>query len=232
MESNERQQLCLAQHGSDPSVQALFGQALFLGNACLIPNLGVDPGLTEMISTVIKTEIEYGNRAYGPGFVRDLKIFAGQVPPMFSRLWIKTRSFPALMDFARTLYQDSYPDLLESLNFDDYWEPLDVFRLSEDVMAENFADWLRKLFLDPEYYGDRTGEEDYTPTETGNFLLQQREEMISQIDSRLKSKLFPGIKPVASAYCLTNQGNENTQYAPYILIAGRAVITILKEWIL
>jgi hypothetical protein len=232
MQPNERQRLCLAQHGSDPLIQALFEQALFLGDSCLIPNLGIDLGLIEMISTVIKAEVEYGNKAYGPGFVSDLKIFKGRVPLAFSRLGIKAKNFPALMDFARSLYQDAYPGLADDLNFDDYWEPMDVFRFSKDLTAENFADWLREIFLDPQYYGDRTGEEEYTPTETGNFLLRQREEMIIQMDSKLRSKLFPPIRPVASVYCLTDAGNENTQYAPYLLIGSDYVIAILREWIL
>jgi hypothetical protein len=214
------------------SVQALFPQALHLGNSCLLPNFGMAPPVLEAIATMLQAEFVAGQRAYGPGFVRALQILAGQVPPKFSRRWIRTNDFHTLMDFARLLYGDTYPRLADSLQFRDYWEPLDVFRTSRDIAQADFADWLRSLFLTSEHYGDRIDEEAYVPTETGNFQLQQRESTLLQLEAELRPKLFLSARTVASAYCLTNAQNENTPYAPYILIGDRCVIVILREWIL
>ncbi|MGB3512737.1 MAG: hypothetical protein WBA93_26670 [Microcoleaceae cyanobacterium] len=67
--------ICMSQHGS--AAQDYIEQAIFLNDEiCLLPKLGFPASIFEAIEKTLEVEEKFGRKAYGPGFVVNIQLFA------------------------------------------------------------------------------------------------------------------------------------------------------------
>ncbi len=178
------------------------------------------PELNAKIKTLLEREISYGEAANSPPFVRDIKLFRKPPSEVLNNNLISTKHLVELFHWAKQLY----PEELRYAEINEFWDELDLFRNTELEDIARFRAYFSCLFLEPESYDAED------PTES---LLREREEILTQFLDFVQPLLF-GNDPdyEVSLYCLTDDNNENTAYAPYIFVGKQAMLVVLRQWIL
>ncbi|GAB1537542.1 hypothetical protein NUACC21_01870 [Scytonema sp. NUACC21] len=97
-----------------------------------------------------------------------------------------------------------YPEMRD-YSFGKYWDELDVYRRSEFLNQETFKTWIGGFWHAPNFQ---------------EFL------------KIIINKMFGSPNQNISFYCLVNDENENTDFAPYIFIGNSCILTIARRWIL
>ncbi|MGV0106702.1 hypothetical protein NSTCB13_05534 [Nostoc sp. DSM 114160] len=97
-----------------------------------------------------------------------------------------------------------YPEM-EHYSFGKFWDELDVYRHSEFLNQDAFEMWM------------------------SNFGHEPNLEIFLK---RIIPKMFGQPNQNISFYCLVNDENENTDFAPYIFIGNSCILTIARRWIL
>jgi hypothetical protein len=97
-----------------------------------------------------------------------------------------------------------YPEVGNILGY--YWDELDIYRRAECFSQDKFENLINSWFRDqPDF-------EVFFETIIKRLFLKSNYEI--------------------TFYSLVNDLNENTAFAPYILIGDRCILTIVKRWVL
>ncbi|MFN3926558.1 MAG: hypothetical protein ACK4QL_04365 [Pseudanabaenaceae cyanobacterium] len=176
--------------------------------------------LAEDLKTLLEREILYGERAGSPPFIRDIKLFRKPPSAILNNDLISTKHLVELFYWVK----DLYPEELQYAAIDEYWDELDLFRNSEMENQQEFRNYVKYLFLEPEYYDEDDAE---------GYDLAQRERILNDLLKFLEVPMF-GFDPdyEVSLYCLTDDQNENTAFAPYVFVGHTGLLILLREWIL
>jgi hypothetical protein len=176
--------------------------------------------LADQIKKLLAREVEYGELVGAPPFVRDLKLFRKPDQNLLNNDVISTKHLVELFAWVKNLY----PQELQYAEINEYWDELDLFRNSEMESEVEFNEYLSSLFLESESYdeGDET-----------EALLREREQILEDLLDFLQVPMF-GEDPhhEISMYCLTDDSNENTPFAPYVFVGKFCLLVVLREWIL
>jgi hypothetical protein len=178
------------------------------------------PDLSAQIQTLLEREIFYGENAGSPPFVCDLKFFRKPTTEVLNNELISTKHLVELFHWVKSLY----PEELAYAEINEYWDELDLFRNTEMEDRSRFRAYFSCLFLEPESYDAEDPEE---------ALLEEREQIIEHLLDFCQPLLF-GDEPdyEVSLYCLTDDNNENTAYAPYVFVGKQMMMVALRRWIL
>jgi hypothetical protein len=202
---------CISQHGE--TARAHINQAIALGEMCLLPNVGFDPELQDIIDGLLQQQnpSESG--------IRDIKVFAKSPRfTAFDRNVIQLPDVVKFFDFGKQLYAQEIAKMEVYDQLDEYWNESKIYRRAKDINLSEFNTWMNAIFAE-----DPDEEEPLNP---------DRREKVSKLIGILSPHLFTDSKPHISMYCTTEDNNENTSFAPYFFIGDRGVVIIAKRWIL
>ncbi|MCS7226985.1 MAG: hypothetical protein NZ821_08345 [Gloeomargarita sp. SKYB31] len=178
-----------------------------------ITTYDIPTGLYEQLSQVLQQEWQLGEAASGPPFVRDIKLFQKPGSRSLDKDFIKVRHLRDLFTWVKSIY----PEELEYIQLDDYWDELDIFRNAQTQLPAEFWVFLRGLFLAEAY--------------SNNRHVSDQDALLNELRRVLQTDLGDAAYPI-STYCLTDAENENTAFAPYISVGHRWVVVTLRQWVL
>jgi len=193
---------------------------LILAGMQVAPITHLPPDLSQQMQVLLEREIFYGESAGSPPFVRDIKIFSKPTSGVLNNDLISTKHLVELFHWVKALY----PEELAYAEINEFWDELDLFRNTEMEDRARFRAYFSCLFLEPE---------SYDPEDPSEALVSERAAIIEQLLDFCQPLLF-GDEPdyEVSLYCLTDDNNENTAYAPYVFVGKRAILVVLRQWIL
>lgn len=191
--------------------------------------LTADTNTISLLSSILATELEYGELAYGPNFLLDLKLFSATEP---------IQSVSAAYKLVKSIYTEtSLPEahlepLLSTIDRDatsDSWSAKD--NISE-LTAEKFSEWLVGCCLAEEYFEAENTEAEGAEAETSSTnLYAAHRSTLDQLIQSVQPLLFGETKSV-TLYTLTDVNNENTPYSVYLSIGPTHTLLVVSHWIL
>lgn len=209
--------LCLEQHGE--AARAYIEKATLLTDMCLLPNFGMPLSLVQHLTTILQIEKQFGEATPGVGFVKDIKIFA---KPQYSKLNLDNIRQADIVELFNWI-KELYPQETTYLEIGEFWDVLDIFRRGQKLNQSQFITWFKELFLGDKYYQSSN-------IEGSKILLVNRNERLKQVLKSLLTPIFQADSSIATIYCLADDSNENTAFAPYIIIGDNSLLVVLKEW--
>ncbi len=177
--------------------------------------------LQEDVDAILATEREFGEEAYGPGFVHYLHIYdrpesLGLMP--YEN--VRVGDIKALFTAVKNLW----PEDTQYLELDDhYWDALTIYRQSKELSRRRFPAFFRGLFMRDETYTERDPEQQF---------LTRRTRVLNRLIPYLADHLFNEHTPLISMFSLSDDNNENTAFAPYVFYGQQLVVVVGKKWIL
>jgi hypothetical protein len=202
---------CINQHGE--AARAYIDQAVALGEMCLLPNVGFEPELQDVISGLLEQQnpSESG--------VRDIKVFAKSSEfTAFDRSVIELNNVVKLFDFGKQLYPEEIARMEVYDQLDEYWNESKIYRRAKDIDTTEFRTWINGIFAE-----DPDEDEPQSP---------DRRDKVARLVEILSPRLFSDSKRHISMYCTTEDNNENTSFAPYFFIGDSCLVIVAKRWIL
>lgn len=180
-------------------------RAIPLGVICVVENFDISSILQEAL-----TQIMSGRNQSRFGVV-DIKIFAKPQYGGFEKDKISTRNISSLFNFTTKLY----PDETDNFKIDDYWDEIDIFRSAKELNADEFVEWIKEK-LSISY-----SKEQWERKQAKNVHIFIKE---------IIAKLFCAWVQKVSLYCIVDDSNENTGFAPYIIVGGTCLLVIGQKW--
>ena len=190
------------------------------------------PDISPILVPILATELEYGELAYGPNFLLDLKIFSQTNP---------TKSVSAAYKLIKSIYAETpLPEahlepLLSTIDRDatsDSWDAKD--NISE-LTAATFGEWLVGCCLAEEYFEAENSEAEGAETEDAETSSTNpygvHKAALDQLIRTIQPLLFHDAEPV-TLYTLTDSNNENTPYSVYVAIGPTHTLLVVSHWIL
>jgi len=98
-----------------------------------------------------------------------------------------------------------YPEVGNILSIH-YWDELDIYRRAECFSQDKFEEWI-------------------------NSWLRNEVDFEIFFETIIQ-RLFPKSNHQITFYSLVNDWNENTAFAPYILIGDSCILTLAERWVL
>ncbi len=185
------------------------------------------PDISPILVPILATELEYGELAYGPNFLLDLKIFSQTKP---------TKSVSDAYKLIKSIYAETpLPEahlepLLSTIDRDatsDSWEAKDNISA---LTAATFGEWLVGCCLAEEYFEAEDIEAHDSETSSNNSYKAHKVALDHLIQT-IQPLLFHDAEPVA-LYTLTDSNNENTPYSVYVAIGPTHTLLVVSHWIL
>jgi hypothetical protein len=181
-----------------------------------------------LLSSILATELEYGELAYGPNFLLDFKLFSATEP---------IQSVSAAYQLVKSIYTETpLPDahlepLLTTIDRDetsDSWNAKDNI---SDLTAEAFGPWLVGCCLAEEYFTKDPETEDPKTEDSKINPYKAHRSALDQLIQTVQPLLFDETKSV-TLYTLTDVNNENTPYSVYLAIGPTHTLLVVSHWIL
>ncbi len=187
------------------------------------------PDINPILLPILATELKYGELAYGPNFLLDLKIFSQTKP---------TKSVSAAYKLIKSIYAETpLPEahlepLLSTIDRDttsDSWDAKD--NISELTTA-TFGEWLVGCCLAKEYFEAENTETEGAESEGAETnSYDAHKASLDQLIQTIQPLLFGDTKSV-TLYTLTDSNNENTPYSVYLSIGPTHTLLVVSHWIL
>jgi hypothetical protein len=177
------------------------------------------PDISPILLPILATELEYGELAYGPNFLLDLKIFSPTKP---------AKSVSAAYKLIKSIYAETpLPEahlepLLSTIDRDetsDFWSAKQNIT---ELTAETFGEWLVGCCLAEEYFENEN-------TEINPYGAHRS--ALAQLIQTIQPLLFSDTKSV-TLYTLTDSNNENTPYSVRVAIGPTHTLLVVSYWIL
>ena len=168
------------------------------------------PNISPILVPILATELEYGELAYGPNFLLDLKIFNPTNP---------AKSVSAAYKLIKSIYAETpLPEaylepLLSTIDRDATSDSWNAKENISQLTAETFSPWLVGCCLAEEYFEtDNTEAEDAI---SSTNLYGAHRSALDQLIETIQPLLFGDTKSV-TLHTLTDSNNENTPYSVYV----------------
>jgi hypothetical protein len=197
---------CIKQHGE--GARAYIDTAIALGEMCLLPNFGFDPSVQDVIDDLLKGQ----DPSYSG--IRDVKIFAkASICVEFDKDVIELHNIVEMFNVGKQFYPEEIAEMEVYDQLGDYWSASEIYRSAKEFDVSAFGAWMYEIFLrDPEDLDRRA--------------------KVGKLIEIVNPKLFSKSKQNISMYCMTEDNNENTSFAPYFFVGDRCLVIIAKRWIL
>ncbi len=181
--------------------------------------LTADTSYSSLLAAILATELEYGELAYGPNFLLDLKLISQAKPE---------RSVSDVYQFVKSIYTETslsaehLESLVSTIDRDETSESWKAEEHMSELTAETFGSWLVDCCLAEEYF------------ETANTAINSygaHRSALDQLIQTIQPLLFNDSKS-ATLYALTDSNNENTPYGVYVAIGPTYTLLTVSHWIL
>ena len=182
------------------------------------------PDISPTLLPILATELEYGELAYGPNFLLDLKIFSPTKP---------AKSVSAVYKLIKSIYAETplpkahLEPLLSTIDRDETSDSWSAKQNITELMAETFGEWLVGCCLAEEYF--ETEDPEAKNTRTNPYGAHKA--ALAQLIQTIQPLLFTDTKSV-TLYTLTDSNNENTPYSVHVAIGPTHTLLVLSYWIL
>ncbi|MEH1906356.1 MAG: hypothetical protein V7L05_09835 [Nostoc sp.] len=183
--------------------EAYFNEAVFLGEMCLFPNFCHEPSTYEVVCKFVNS-VNSMNSQYESWDSSGGNLFVFAKPSGY-------RHFDKGCIRTRNVVnlcdfgKDLYPEVRNILDRH-YWDELDIYRRAEYFSQDKFEKFINYKF--------------------------RNEPDFKIFFETIIQKLFLKSNHEITFYSLVNDMNENTAFAPYILIGDSCILTIAKRWVL
>ena len=178
------------------------------------------PDISPILVPILATELEYGELAYGPNFLLDLKIFSQTKP---------VKSVSAAYKLIKSIYTETplseahLESLLSTIDRDATSDSWNAKENITELTSEQFSEWLMGCCLAEEYFE--------TEEKAETNPCEAHRSSITQLIETIQPLLFSDTKPV-TLYNLTDSNNENTPYSVYLAIGTTHTLLVVSHWIL
>ena len=185
------------------------------------------PDISPILLPILATELKYGELAYGPNFLLDLKIFSQTKP---------AKSVSAAYKLIKSIYAETpLPEahlepLLSTIDRDTTSDSWDAEDSISELTAATFGEWLGGCCLAEEYFEAEKNEAEGAETRSTNPYGVHKA-ALDQLIQTIQPLLFHDAEPV-TLYTLTDSNNENTPYSVYLAIGPTHTLLVVSHWIL
>lgn len=191
--------------------------------------LTADSSLSRLIDPILATELLYGERAYGPCFLLDLKLFSDPNPPQSV-----AASYKLVQEiYAETPIVEVYQEaLLSTIDRDQASESWNAEDEIHELQPEHFKEWLNQSLLAEEYYETENSEtenpeiEDSEIEDSGNDNTKENEDPENgntRENDNTKIEDTENIK--------NGSKNENENQSPNAYVDQQTALTQLTDYI-